>query len=164
MSLPFSKTYIGRLRSLIGKQPLIMPAFRTIIENEKGEILLCLRTDFKKWALPAGYPELGESMPDCIRRECNEEAGINVKTFETFGYASRPEIETMIYPNGDAVQSFCILTYSRDFSGEAKPVDGEMSQVKFFSYEEIPENALQNELLCIRAFQEFKKNGKFQWL
>jgi ADP-ribose pyrophosphatase YjhB (NUDIX family) len=164
MSLPFSESYLGRIRAIVGKRPLIMPAFRTIVENDRGEILLCFRTDFKLWGLPAGYPELEESIQDCIRREVSEEAGVKLGSFAPYGYASHPSTEVVTYPNGDQVHSFCLLTYSREFSGTPAPNDHEMSEVRFFAYSEIPENLLEHERECIHAFERFKVSGAFQWL
>jgi ADP-ribose pyrophosphatase YjhB (NUDIX family) len=164
MTLPFSESYLGQLRAKVGNRVLIMPAFRTIIENDRGEVLLCLRTDFKKWGVPAGYPELGESIQDCIRREVAEEAGIKLGHFEAYGYASNPSTELCSYPNGDKVQCFCLLTYSSNFTGTPAPADHEMSEVRFFAYDSLPELMLEHERECIHAFARFKKTKQFQWL
>lgn len=50
--------------------------------NEKNEVLLVLQgppEEEKKWAVPAGGVEQGESLQECIEREFFEETGLTVK-------------------------------------------------------------------------------------
>lgn len=53
-----------------------------IIENDRGEILICRRqqdTDLAGyWEFPGGKTEKGESEEECIVRECREELGIEI--------------------------------------------------------------------------------------
>ncbi|MDN7229001.1 NUDIX hydrolase [Planococcus liqunii] len=51
--------------------------------NEKNEVLLVLQgppEEEKKWAVPAGGVEQGESLRACIEREFFEETGLTIKT------------------------------------------------------------------------------------
>lgn len=51
--------------------------------NEKNEVLLVLQgppEEEKKWAVPAGGIEQGESLQECIEREFFEETGLTIKT------------------------------------------------------------------------------------
>ncbi|MDN7246684.1 NUDIX hydrolase [Planococcus shenhongbingii] len=50
--------------------------------NEKNEVLLVLQGppgEEKKWTVPAGGIEQGESLRECIEREFYEETGLTVK-------------------------------------------------------------------------------------
>ncbi len=165
MKLPFAETYLGKLRSQVGSRLLQVPGFRIIIQNSESKILLVKRRDFDLWGLPAGSPEVGESIEDCIRREVAEETGLSVKGFSCFGFASNPEAEINSYPNGDAIHSYSLLVFSNEFEGSPAVSDDEMSEVVFFSYDNLPDpkTILRNEFNSILLFQEFTKSGQFQW-
>lgn len=50
-----------------------------VISNEKGEVLLLKQTyGNKRWGLPGGGVEPGETIHKAIIRECLEEIGVNV--------------------------------------------------------------------------------------
>lgn len=61
--------------------PKICPA--VIVAVQDGDRLLLTRyrgRPFKKYALIAGFNEIGESIEDTVHREVMEEAGLRVKT------------------------------------------------------------------------------------
>lgn len=165
MKLTFNDSYLGKLRKIVGSQPLIVPGFRIIIENINGEILLIKRSDNGMWGLPAGSPELKESMSDCILREVFEETGLKINKFECFGFASNPISETHTYPNGDQIQNFSLLLYTNNWHGNYGVNDNETTDVRFFSPNMLPaaELILKHELSSIPQYFDYKKTGRFQW-
>lgn len=165
MSQPFSETYLGQLRSLVGSQLLLVPGFRIVIEDEGGRVLLIRRSDNGKWGLPAGSPELHESMENCIHREVLEETGLTLQSFSAFGYASDPVREVNTYPNGDKTHAFVLLIYATEFEGTAKVSDDETTEVRFFEMDELPDLASNqsHELKSIQAYVEHKSTRAFQW-
>jgi 8-oxo-dGTP diphosphatase len=61
-----------------------------IFVNDREEVLLILRDDAtdipcpNMWDLPGGHVEDGETPRDCIRREINEEMGLELEGIEPF--------------------------------------------------------------------------------
>jgi len=86
-----------------------------IIKNENDEILICKRgpggsTAFL-WEFPGGKREMGESLRECLIRECDEELAIQIcveKTFATTTY-NYPEI-TIDFTFFDAVILAGVIT------------------------------------------------------
>ena len=70
--------YVDELRAVIGHRPILMPGIRAVIRDERGAVLLQLRSDFRIWGLPAGGMEIGESVVDTLRREVLEATGLTV--------------------------------------------------------------------------------------
>src|ERR1051326_5002654 len=69
------KPYVAEMRKRIGRDYLMVPGGRAILENAEGKILLILRSDFHVWALPGGSPNERESAEEAIVREIQEETG-----------------------------------------------------------------------------------------
>jgi 8-oxo-dGTP pyrophosphatase MutT (NUDIX family) len=130
-------SYLQNLRTLIGKRKVIHPAARIIIENEEGDILMIRRTDNGKWGLPAGSLEEDEDIEACIRREVREETGLELLHLEVIGISSRPERESVQYPNGDQVQYFVVEFYSNSWEGQFYPGDEEVSDIRFGSIDDM---------------------------
>jgi len=159
--MEFSKTYLGKLRQIVGSRMLMVAGGRAVIENSNGEILLHKRSDFNVWAFPGGGAEEGESAEDCIVREVFEETGLRIKSFEAIGFASNPKFETVIYPNGDVTQNYCLILHSTDWVGELNSSDRETEELRFFNLSELPQMP-ENEKRTVEKYLEWKKSGKFQ--
>jgi len=60
-----------------------------ILRNEIGEILICQRPEHKScpllWEFPGGKLEAGETLQECLRRECQEELNIEIEVWEEVG-------------------------------------------------------------------------------
>ncbi|MCR4284999.1 MAG: NUDIX hydrolase [archaeon] len=54
--------------------------------NNKGEILLVHFPNKNIWQLPGGKLEEGETIEECLRREVDEEADIDIKELKFYGY------------------------------------------------------------------------------
>lgn len=152
--------YIAQLRKLIGSQKIIHPAARIVLENAQGEILLIRRRDNDQWGLIAGGLEEGEDIRTCIIREVKEETGLDVHTVEGIGISTRPEAETVTYPNGDQVQYFTMVFYSNDWSGTLRQETNETTEARFFSRHDLP--ALPpNEAPALRWLESYQRKPKF---
>ena len=130
--------YMMDLRKLVGHRPLLQCAASVIIENEHGEILLGKRTDNHKWGYAGGSIELGESIEDCAKRELKEETGLIADELEYFMINSGEETH-YIYPNGDEVYNVEVVYISRRWHGELKPQEEELSELRFFAPDQLPE-------------------------
>lgn len=128
--------YMAEMRKLVGHRPIIQCAASIVCVDDKGRILLGRRSDNHKWGYSGGSLEINEYVEDCAKRELLEEMGLIAEQLEFFCINSGPEAY-YIYPNGDEVSNFEVVYICRKWHGEAKPQDGEMEELRFFSINEI---------------------------
>jgi len=131
--------YIGDLRKLIGKRPIIMTGANVILVNENDEILLHHRTDRDWWGLPGGAMELSETTEETARREVYEEVNIKCGKLELFNVYSGSDFYHK-YPDGNEVYNVTVTYVCRDYSGEIIVEKTEGRDTRFFKLDEIPNN------------------------
>jgi len=129
--------YIMDLRKYVGKKPIFMPAAGAAIINENKEILLQRRTDNKCWGIPGGSMELGETFEETAVREVKEETGLNVSRLELFNIFSGEDLH-YIYPNGDEVYITTAVFLCNDYSGDLIRDEEESLELKFFKWNDLP--------------------------
>ena len=130
------KGYMAEMRKLIGHRTIIQCAASIICVDDAGRILLGRRSDNHKWGYSGGACEIDEYVADCAKRELFEEMGLIADELEFFCINSGPEAH-YVYPNGDEVSNFEVVYICRTWHGAAKPQDGEMEELRFFSVDEI---------------------------
>ena len=64
--------------------------------------------------------------------------GLTAGELELFMINSGPEVH-YIYPNGDEVSNVEIIYICREWEGEPRAADGEMTDLRFFDVRDIPE-------------------------
>ena len=109
--------------------PTISPAIIVCVEKE-GRILLGHGVNFppKRYSVLAGFVEPGESLEGCVAREVREEANIEVKNIRYF--TSQP----WAFPRS------LMLGFTAEWaSGDIRPQRSELSDVRWFAPDEIPE-------------------------
>ena len=77
--------------------PKISPC--VIVGVTHGEFLLLTRyanREYRRYALIAGYVEIGESLEDTVRREVFEETGVRVKNIKYYGSQPWPFSSTLL--------------------------------------------------------------------
>ncbi len=131
--------YIMDLRKIVGHRPLLQVGASVIVEDERGRILLQLRTDNHCWGYAGGSVELDEVVEEAAKRELFEETGLIANELELFGIFSGVDTH-YVYPNGDEVSNVDIVYVCRDYSGTLKCQEGEVDALKFFDVHEVPEN------------------------
>jgi 8-oxo-dGTP pyrophosphatase MutT (NUDIX family) len=97
----------------------MVPAVTAVVQGDDGRVLLIHRTDNKRWALPGGGSELGETVAQTVVREVWEETGIEVEVVGLVGIYSDPH-HVIAYDNGEVRQQFSLCF-------RAKPVGGSLS-------------------------------------
>lgn len=143
--------YIMELRRLVGHRTLIQTAASVIIEDGEGRILLGRRSDNGKWDYSGGSLEIDERVEDCARRELFEEMGLYADGLEFFMINSGPETH-YIYPNGDEVSNVEIIYTCSRWHGEPVSRDGEMTELRWFSVGELPEDISEPVMPVIREY------------
>jgi 8-oxo-dGTP pyrophosphatase MutT (NUDIX family) len=146
-------SYILDIRKLVGHQRIISVACGAILENEKEEILLQLRSDTKDYSVPGGAIELGENLIDALIREVLEETNIHLEKDKVrlFGIYSGDKCLT-IYPNLDEVLYVCLIFYIKlTTSLNIKPNE-ESEELAFFSRYNLPSNIKSSEQIWIKKW------------
>jgi len=125
-----------------------------IIYNNEGKIFLMSSPKWKKWLIPGGRIEEGETEEDALRREIKEEMDIELENIFRFGEMIKRPSEDFKDPT--------ITFHFIDFFAKAKNVDiktsEEISKWGWFSIRE----ALELDLLdttrnLIKKFVEYQK-------
>lgn len=156
----FADTYLGKLRQIVGSRLLMVAGGRAVLERSDGKILLHKRSDFDVWAFPGGGAEEGESAENCIIREVFEETGLKIIDYEAIGFASDPKFETVVYPNGDITQNFCLILCANKWSGSLSCENEETNDLRFFDLSELPEMPA-NEKRTAEKYIEWKRTNRF---
>lgn len=159
--MPFSDTYLGRLRQKVGHDLLQVPGGRIIIQDACGSVVLQKRSDFHRWGLPSGSPEQGETAAESIRREVLEETGLLLTHLDCFGFSSNPHYEVVTYPNGDIIHCYSVLFFSTAWEGTLLTSE-ETLDVQFFlstSYQMCFQTC-EERLHCL---QNTHKPNAFSW-
>ena len=76
----------------------IQPAARAVLVDDAGRVLLIRRGDNKRWALPAGGMEPGESVTECMKREVWEETGLTPTSWQAYAVYSEPRFHAPTRP------------------------------------------------------------------
>ena len=147
--------YIKTIRQKIGHDMLIM-AGAAVIVYHAGEVLLQRRLDNGLWAMHGGAIEVGEAAEETARRELFEETGLVADKLELLNVFSGKEA-FHTYPNGDQVCNVTIQYVCREFSGELSPQENEVSELRWFRLDGLPEELSRQTRWQLMAFCEHLK-------
>lgn len=160
----FSDSYLGKLRKIVGRRLLLVPGARIVVHDRIGRVLLELRRDFRRWGLPGGHHEIGDSSAETAIREVFEETGLRIKRPLVFGIASNPLHETIRFPNGDRTQSVSVLFHASKPHGEARLDPNETLELGWFDLDALPKGLMPNSARTLKAFRRYRRTGKFQMI
>ncbi len=131
---------IVHLEELLGKElpPPRKKAVGAVIQDKEGRILLIRRRDNRLWCLPTGKVEEGESEEEAIRREIEEELGIQVDLRGLRAvYLKDPGLR-FTYPDGDCFH-FVVFLFQGIFPGGMVQASWEeVEEWGFFSEGDFP--------------------------
>lgn len=136
MGLTWAESYLGRVRSSVGdSDTLLFVGARGVILDDHGRLLLIQRSDNRRWAIPAGAMELGESMEDCAVREVWEETGLRATSLTAFAFYS-----AYTYTNewGHTYQQILMSFRIHEWEGELQKVTDESVDAGFFPLDALP--------------------------
>lgn len=137
--------YFKRLRQFMGHEPILTAGAVMIVLNEKNEVLMQLRSDFKRWGVIGGGMDLGESMEETARRELEEETGLIADSLELMDLMSGPET-FRTYPNGDQLYDVTAIYYIKEYHGDLKINDDESLELKWFNIDDVPVDTMPEYL------------------
>lgn len=130
--------YVKYIRDRVGHDVINLTGVNVLIINDKNEVLLQRRGTFPyKWGLIGGITELGEALEDTAIREAKEETGLHIEDLNYIGTTSGKDCY-MECPNGDKVYFITVGYITKTFSGTLNIDDFETKELKFFSYQELP--------------------------
>jgi len=160
----FSGSYLGKLRKIVGNRLILIPGARIVVHDRSERVLLELRDDFRKWGLPGGHQEVGDSSADTAIREVFEETGLKIARPQVFGIASDPRHETIRFPNGDRTQSVSILFHASKPRGRSRFDPRETLELGWFALDDLPADLMPNSARTLKAFQRYRKTGRLQMI
>lgn len=134
------KEYISYMRKMIGHKRMISVGLTCLVIDEKERVLLEKRTDNGRYCLPGGSINFDETVLEGLKREVKEETDIDIKEASLIMISSGRKQE-LVYPNGDVTDYVDLIFVSRVRSDEIhlRITDGESSLLKFYSFDELPQ-------------------------
>lgn len=124
--------------------PKISPAVIVgVIDRERNRLLMTKYAgrEYKKYALIAGFTEIGETVEETVRREVFEETGVHVKNVRYYKSQPWPFTDTLL------LGFYCDL----DGSGKIRIDEEELAVAEWLAPDEIPTEydgiSLTNEMI-----------------
>lgn len=144
--------YVKYIRDRVGHDPINLTGVNVLIINKDNKVLLQRRGTFPyKWGLVGGITELGEALEDTAIREVKEESGLDIKDLNLLGTTSGENCY-IDFPNGDKAYFLTVGYFTKNFSGALKIDDLETKELKFFSYEELPDNIPNSHRIMLNKY------------
>ena len=148
--------YIKNIRKKVGHDPIFMPGAGAIIYKQ-GKVLLQKRADDGKWSIHGGALELGENYVQALIRELKEEISIKPIEPQLVGIYSGKDFY-FEYPNGDKIyDSLCVFLVEK-YEGNLQKDDEEVTELKWFDIDDLPEEMHSSDGLILRDFKNFLQN------
>ena len=129
--------HIARLRAFVGHELLVLPCVAVLPRDEEGRVLLGWHAGSSDgWGIIGGAVDPGESPAQAAIREAREEIGVEVRLGRLLDVLGGRDYE-VTYPNGDRVAYVSAVYEAIIVDGDPAPADGELSEVAWFSREEL---------------------------
>ena len=125
--------------------PRINPVIIVAVRDGEDLLLTKYRSGYDRYALVAGFAEVGETIEDTVRREVFEETGVRVKNITFFGSQPWPHSESLL------LGFYCDL----DGDPSVHVQESELSEAVWKNRKEVPaqEHTLSLTSTLIEAFR-----------
>lgn len=162
MSLPFSESYAGKLRALVGDTLLKLPGACVVLRHpDTGHVLLEHSHGRPRLALPGGLAEAREALIDCARRETEEETGLTPHGLTPFAFCDAPSLIHTL-PNGHIVHAHTLVFVADRFTGTLTPQPDEVASLHWVALDDLPPHTGRSTRRHLAAFARFLETGRFQ--
>jgi len=108
-----------------------LPTVDTIVEKDKGIVLINRKNPPFGWALPGGFVNYGESLEEAARRETKEETNLDIKELRQFRAYSSPKRDPRCHT--------ITTVFTARSQGKLKARD-DVKKIKVFRREELPQD------------------------
>lgn len=113
-----------------------------IIFDAAGAVLLQRRDDNRRWGLPGGAVDPGETVHAAIRREVREETGLEIDPIRLIGVYSDPAgHQVMAYPDGN-VTHFVSIAFECVVTGGVLTLSAESLELGWFDPRALPDDTM----------------------
>jgi ADP-ribose pyrophosphatase YjhB (NUDIX family) len=120
---------------------VIRPGVAAVIFQDE-RVLLQRRDDNRKWGLPGGSVEPGESVRTAVIREVREETGLDVEPLRLIGVYSDPANHQIItYPDGNVIH-YVSSVFECAVRGGTLTCCAESLELAFFPPDALPADTL----------------------
>ncbi|RYL88860.1 NUDIX domain-containing protein [Sporolactobacillus sp. THM7-4] len=144
--------YIEDLREKIGHMPVILLGCVGIIMDQEGRVLLQQRNEKRKrWGLPGGLMEPGESAEETVKREIFEETHLVVEEVRLLNVYSGKDYH-VIADNGDEYYVVTCAYFCDSWSGSTVQDKKETLQLRFFDHRKLPENMVGSHKRILKNY------------
>lgn len=106
---------------------------RTLLSNEKGQVLMVREAVDGGYSFPGGWCDLYNSPKEAATRECYEEAGVEVAIDDLFAVLNRTPFKTPT-----SVPEYALF-FRGHIVGNSHTHDHEITNVGFFDIDNLPE-------------------------
>src|SRR5246127_360589 len=129
--------HIARLRAFVGHELLLLPSVAVLPADGNGRVLLAWQAGHSDgWGTVGGAVDPGESPAEAAIREAREEIGVVIRLGRPLGVLGGPD-HAGAYPKGDRT-AYVLAVYEASVAeGVPAPADGELSEVAWFTREEL---------------------------
>lgn len=131
-----ASSYVHDLRAKIGHGLLMLSSVTAMLFDEERRLLVVRDANSHRWISLGGAVDPDESPSDAVVRECWEELGIVVQPTRLMGVFGGPRYRVN-YLNGDTCSYVVCVFEVRKISGEPKPDNLEISEVKYITQQEL---------------------------
>ncbi|MFD1393765.1 NUDIX hydrolase [Lacticaseibacillus jixianensis] len=133
--------YIEALRQIVGHRRLILNGSCAVLVNADGALLMQQRNEpAKRWGLPGGLMELGETTRETVVREVAEETGmrLDASALTLLNVYSGEGMRTAA--NGDQFDMVTTAYYAEHVTGTPQVADAESLQYRWVPFDQLPTN------------------------
>jgi 8-oxo-dGTP pyrophosphatase MutT (NUDIX family) len=131
-----ASSYVQDVRAKIGNGLLMLSSATAMLFDEQRRLLIVRDANSHRWITLGGAVDPDESPSDAIVRECWEELGLIVEPTRLMGVFGGPRYRVN-YVNGDTCSYVVCMFEVRKISGEPKPDNLEISEVRYVTREEM---------------------------
>jgi 8-oxo-dGTP diphosphatase len=129
-----------------------VPTVDTIIEMDDGRIVLIKRKNYpKKWAIPGGYVDYGESLEAAAVREAEEETSLRIRL--------ERQLHTYSDPARDDRQHTISTVFISHATGEPRAAD-DAEAISCFHEHEIPSELGFDHAQILRDYFRYRRTGE----